>query len=65
VVLEGPPKAVFTYEEELKSIGLSVPQVTQAVRDLAGKGFNINRDCITVEEAKEELLKAYRQAKGL
>lgn len=65
VVLEGPPKAVFTYEEELKSIGLSVPQVTQVVRDLAGKGFNINRDCITVEEAKEELLKAYRQAKGL
>ncbi|MBO7401411.1 MAG: energy-coupling factor transporter ATPase [Lachnospiraceae bacterium] len=65
VVLEGPPKAVFTYAKELEGIGLSVPQVTQITRDLANKGFEISPDCITLEEAGEELLRVYRQRKGI
>ncbi len=62
VALEGPPKAVFMHEEELKAMGLSVPQVTSIARNLAAKGLEIREDTITIEEAKEELLKIYRRA---
>lgn len=60
VVLDGVPRKVFQYEEELKKIGLGIPQATSFVHQMAKRGAKIRQDCITVEEtidAVEEWLK--------
>lgn len=58
VAMDGAPKAIFQREEELKEMGLGVPQVTTFLRAFKKKtGANIPTDAITVEEAKEVLLK--------
>lgn len=57
VALSGTPREVFMQPEKLEEMGLSVPQVTYLVRKLKVKGFNIKQDVITVEEARNELLR--------
>ncbi len=59
--MEGTPKEIYTQAEELRNIGLGVPQVAQIVNELRKKGFNIKPDILTVEEAKEEILKEVRK----
>lgn len=63
-VLSGTPREVFMEIETLEKIGLAVPQVTYLVRALKSKGFNIREDVITVEEAREELLRILRGGKN-
>jgi energy-coupling factor transport system ATP-binding protein len=58
VFLDDEPKKVFSHFEELEEIGLSAPQVTYLMQDLSAQGFGVPTDCITVEEAKEAILKA-------
>ncbi|EYE87727.1 cobalt ABC transporter ATP-binding protein [Fervidicella metallireducens AeB] len=62
-ILSGTPKEVFTHVETLENIGLAVPQVTYVVKRLREKGFDIREDVITVDEAKQELLKVIRSGK--
>lgn len=50
LVLDGAPAKVFQYEEELRSIGLGVPQATALLHQLAQKTEGLRRTCITVEE---------------
>lgn len=59
--MEGTPKEIYSQAEELKNIGLGVPQVAEIVNELRKKGFNIKTDILTVEEAKEEILKEVRK----
>jgi len=58
--MEGSPKEIYSQAEELEKIGLGVPQVAQIVNELRKRGFNIKTDIITVEEAKEEILREVR-----
>lgn len=58
--MQGTPKEIYSQAEELKKIGLGVPQVAEIVTELRKRGFNIRPDIITVEEAKEEILKEVR-----
>jgi energy-coupling factor transport system ATP-binding protein len=60
IALIGTPRQVFMQAEKLEEMGLSVPQVTYLVRKLKAKGFNIRQDVITVEEAKNELLRCLK-----
>lgn len=60
VALSGTPREVFMQPEKLEKMGLSVPQVTYLVRKLKARGFNIRQDVITVEEAKNELLRCLK-----
>jgi len=55
VALEGTPKQVFSKVEELKTIGLDVPQVTLLSHDLNEEGINLPKDIITVDEMVREL----------
>jgi len=57
VVLDGVPKDVFLKDQYLQEIGLDVPQVTKLVRALNQKGIGIDEKIITVQEAKQALLK--------
>ncbi len=59
--MEGSPKQIYSQAEELEKIGLGVPQVAQIVNELRKRGFNIKSDIITVEEAKEEILREVRR----
>lgn len=59
-ILMGSPREVFREVETLEKIGLGVPQVTYLARRLREKGYNIREDIITVEEAKQELMKILR-----
>lgn len=52
------PREVFRHVEELEAMGLAAPQVTYMMHQLRKNGFDVNSDAITIEEAKEEVLKA-------
>lgn len=60
VALDGVPKQVFKEIETLENIGLAVPQVTYLGEELRKRGFDIKEDIITVEEAKEAIMKALK-----
>lgn len=59
VALSGTPKEVFSHEEELIDLGLSLPQVTLLGRELRNAGMNIPRGIIK----REELVDAICQLK--
>ncbi|MGN0344039.1 MAG: energy-coupling factor transporter ATPase [Lachnospiraceae bacterium] len=60
VMYDDTPKNVFRYYKELEKIGLAAPQVTYLMHELQEKGFPVNCDATTVEEAKQEILHAFR-----
>ena len=55
VVMQGTPKEVFSKVEEIKAIGLDVPQVTELAHMLIDEGINLPSDILTVEEMVVEL----------
>ncbi|MBE7023492.1 MAG: energy-coupling factor transporter ATPase [Ruminococcaceae bacterium] len=55
-VMEGTPKEVFAHVEELKKIGLDVPQTTELLYLLKKSGVEIKQDLLTVDECVEEIL---------
>ena len=63
ILFDQTPKEVFSHRKELEEIGLGVPQVTNLMQQLKGRGFPVAADVTTVQEAKTELLK-YFQIKG-
>lgn len=56
-VMNGTPKEVFLRVEELKKLGLDVPQVTELVWELKKSGLNIDSDVINEEECVNALMK--------
>ena len=58
VFLDGSPKEVFAHYKELEEIGLAAPEVTYIMNELAAKGLPVNTEATTLEEAKEEILRA-------
>lgn len=59
LVLDGTPKEVFAHQKGLEKIGLAVPQVTAVLNALKEKGMPVDASAITVEEAKQEILKVF------
>ncbi len=64
VEMDGDPKEVFKHSEQLESIGLDIPQVTQFMKKYKQQGIPIADDVLTVDEAKVELLKYLRRNKN-
>ncbi len=60
IVFDNTPREVFKHHEELKELGLSVPQVSIAMTKLREKGLPVKTDAITVEEAVKEILRVLR-----
>lgn len=65
IFMDGKPREIFKRERELKEVGLGIPQITSFMHKLKEKGIDINPDCITVEEAKEEVIKYLRSKKDV
>lgn len=55
LVLDGSPRKIFHYEEELNVIGLGVPQSTRVMHLLKQAGMPIDMDAITPEEAVDSI----------
>ncbi|MDO4764602.1 MAG: energy-coupling factor transporter ATPase [Eubacteriales bacterium] len=51
IILDGNPHEVFSQRDTLLSVGLNVPQITELVFALRGKGFELPENIITIEEA--------------
>lgn len=55
IVMNDIPKKVFSRVEELKNIGLDVPQVTELTHMLIDEGFDLDPEIITEDECVEAL----------
>lgn len=55
IVIQGTPKEVFSKVDELKEIGLDVPQVTLLSHELFKRGHSVSNKNLTVEELVSEL----------
>ncbi len=55
IVMEGNPRTIFSKVEELKEIGLDVPQVTELAYELKKSGIPINEDLLTIDEMVNEI----------
>ena len=60
VMYDDEPANVFKHFRELERVGLSAPQVTYLMQELHLKGWPVDTDVTTVEEAVEEILKYCR-----
>ncbi len=57
LVMDGPTREVFRHREELEDMGLAVPEVTAVLSELKRAGLPVRDDLITVEEARDEILR--------
>lgn len=57
LAMSGSPREVFARRDELTAIGLSVPPIAELLYQLRDKGFEINPDVLSMDEAVEELVK--------
>jgi len=53
-------RTVFAAHKELQHMGLDIPTVTKLMIRLKEKGWPVRSDLLTIEEAKEEILKIVR-----
>lgn len=60
IMMDGTPREVFLRYKELEEVGLCAPQVTYIMHELKEMGLPVNPDKTTIQEAKEEILKALR-----
>lgn len=60
VVLDGATRKVFAHYKELERIGLGAPQITYIMHGLKEQGILVDTNAITVEEAKQEILRYMR-----
>lgn len=58
IAFDGAPKEVFAHYKELEEMGLACPQVTYVMHDLKEKGFDVDVNATTVEEARKSILRA-------
>lgn len=56
VAMTGAPREVFAHSQELISMGLDVPQITQVFLRLRDMGLPVDTSVYTVQQAKEAIL---------
>lgn len=59
VMYDDEPRKVFTHVQELEEVGLAAPQVTYIMQALKRKGYPVRTDATTIEEASQEILRAF------
>ena len=57
ILFDAPPKTVFKHVEELKAVGLDVPQATELLYMLRKEGLELPDDVINVDECVDILTK--------
>lgn len=64
IIMEGTPKEVFSRVDELKKIGLDVPQPTELCHLLKKSGIDLGNDILTVDECVESIMAEYDRRGG-
>ena len=60
LVMSGSPREIFAKGEELRNMGLDIPQVSQLMSGLIRAGKEVRGDVLSIAEARSELLKLLR-----
>lgn len=61
VQFDGTPEEVFAHADELKAIGLGVPQVTELGNQLAAKGFDVPHAMLNLDQMEAYLLEKFKR----
>ena len=64
ILFDDTPKAVFRHRKELEEAHLAVPQMSELMRMLKEKGIDLGEDIITVAEAKDAIMKRWKEKNG-
>ncbi|MCR4398504.1 MAG: energy-coupling factor transporter ATPase [Firmicutes bacterium] len=64
IVLDGTPREIFGKADVLHRIGLAPPEVTELMRRLRLRGKDVRMDVLTVDEAREEIVRLVRREAG-
>lgn len=56
IAMDGKPSEIFSRADELREIGLDVPQVTQLIDELRKRGLAIDNSIYTIERAKATIM---------
>ncbi len=63
LIFDDKPRNVFAHYKELEQVGLAAPDVTYIMKELRDAGLDVDTDAITIEEAKESILRLYKGIK--
>ncbi len=61
LAMDGTPADVFAREEELKSMGLALPDAAEIVSQLRKRGMELPSGCLNVEEAADAIAAALKK----
>ena len=61
VKYDGDVKTVFSHYKELEEIGLSAPEVTYFMHELSEAGWDVDPLVTRVDEAADQIIRAYRK----
>lgn len=62
IVYDDTPREVFKHYQELEEIGLEAPQTIYIMNQLRDRGIPLRTDALTIEEARDEILRVYHRA---
>ena len=63
IVLDDTPRNVFSHVQQVKDIGLDVPQVTELAWEMRKAGYDMPEDIITEDECTKAILKLFKADK--
>ena len=63
IKLDDTPRNVFAKVDEIKALGLDVPQVTELAYELRKMGIEISDDVLTVDECFDEIIRILGETK--
>lgn len=62
IAFDDTPREVFSHYKELEAMGLAAPQITYIMHALKQKGLKVDPNATTVEEARDDILRALKEA---
>ncbi|ACL68909.1 energy-coupling factor transporter ATPase [Halothermothrix orenii] len=62
IVMDGKPEEVFTRVDEIRKLGLDLPQITEVLWELKNRGLRVRTDIFNVEEATREIITKMRES---
>ena len=62
--MQGTAKAIFARDEEMRDLGLDIPVVTALLKRLAKEGWAVDTSIIDINQAREEIIRAWQQKGG-
>lgn len=62
LVMDGSPQEVFSRGEELKAMGLDIPDSMEMISRLNAAGMKIDETCLTMDEAADRIAEVLRRS---